>query len=99
VAVAGAGTALGPASVLQPLWAPGGGDPLPPASVPTAGGVLLVMNGTNFGPPVFNTSVAANTGSFALSATQHWRYSHAERGSQCTPSPTIDYQQCRVNAA
>ena len=25
------------------------------------------------------------------SATQHWRYSHAERASQCTPSPTIDY--------
>ena len=26
------------------------------------------------------------------SATQHWRYNHAERGSQCTPSPTYDYQ-------
>ena len=26
-----------------------------------------------------------------VSATQHWRYSRAERGSQCTPSPTIDY--------
>ena len=25
------------------------------------------------------------------SATQHWRYSHAERDSQCTPSPTNDY--------
>ena len=25
------------------------------------------------------------------SATQHWRYSRAELGSQCTPSPTIDY--------
>ena len=30
------------------------------------------------------------------SATQHWRYSHAEQGSQCTPSPTIDYRQCHV---
>ena len=26
------------------------------------------------------------------SATQHWRYSHAERDSQYTPSPTIDYR-------
>ena len=24
------------------------------------------------------------------SATQHWRYSHAKQGSQCTPSPTND---------
>ena len=28
-----------------------------------------------------------------LSATQHRRYSHAEQGSQCTPSPTIDYSR------
>ena len=28
----------------------------------------------------------------AVSATQHWRYSHAERDSQYTPSPTIDYR-------
>jgi hypothetical protein len=26
------------------------------------------------------------------SATQHWRYSHAERGSQCTPSPINDFR-------
>ena len=40
-------------------WSPV--DPLPPASVSTAGGDVLVLNGTNFGPPVFNTSILANT--------------------------------------
>ncbi len=41
--------------------------------------------------PSQNRRMADNK-SDQLSATQHWRYSHAERDSQYTPSPTIDYR-------
>ncbi len=59
-----------------------------------ARGSTLVSKGA-MSPPALRPSgitlvvVLYHTGS----ATQHWRYSrrHAERGSQCTPSPTIDY--------